>query len=179
MTAKEIMKLKFVSMATVFAYTAHHGQCDKSGQPYIYHPKRVALSLTDPIDQAIGWLHDVVEDTKFSFEDLSVFFPDEIVKAVVALTKLESETNDQYYERVLKNERARRVKIADLNDNLSPERLAQLDEKTKKRLIKKYHHGLDVMNGVKPDNGCYGCQRLRKADIDCYRCYKGSNYVKG
>ena len=68
------------------AYAAHQGQTDKSGQPYVFHPYHLAEQMTDEISVCVALLHDVVEDTAVTFEDLEQEFPKEVTDAVRLLT---------------------------------------------------------------------------------------------
>ena len=135
------------ALARAVAYVAHAGQVDKAGQPYIHHPRRVAEAVTGhgPIAQCVAWLHDVVEDTTFTLDDLATQFHPDIVEAVNAITRREREMPNDYYARVLANPVAVIVKRADVAANSSPERLALLDDKTRERLTKKYAKALTVL----------------------------------
>ena len=110
-----------VKDAIALAAAAHRGQRYPSPErePYLFHPLRVMLSLHDPNDQIVAVLHDVVEDTCVELRDLEdAGFPAEVVAALDALTHRADETYDEYIERVAANDMARRVKLADLQDNL-------------------------------------------------------------
>lgn len=121
------------------AVEAHADQVDKSGQPYLLHPLRVMDSVTGEIPRAIAVLHDVLEDSDFTPEDLhAAGMPSRVVKAVVDLTHLPNEPRVYYYERIRKNQDALLVKMADIADNTKPERLEKLDAATRNRLIVKY-----------------------------------------
>lgn len=117
--------MKVVSeLAKDIAVTAHLGQFRRDRKtPYINHPLRVADRLHKESDYVIaaGWLHDVIEDTEESEESLlAAGIPERVVRAVVALTKRPgAETYDEYLSRVAFDEIARKVKIADLIDNLA------------------------------------------------------------
>ncbi len=135
-----------VERARDIALEAHAGQTDKAGAPYITHPARVAARLAgDPPAEVVGWLHDVVEDTGVTLDDLAAEFPAGIVAAVDAITKRDGEDRDDYYRRVAANPLARKVKHADLDDNSSPDRLAMLDPETQDRLRAKYAHAREVL----------------------------------
>ncbi len=94
---------------------------------------------------AVGLLHDLIEDTKWTEEDLRKEFPDDVVDAVVALTKVDGENYEQYIQRVMANELAIRVKISDLKDNMDVTRLPELGEYEIKRL-KKYHMTYNILS---------------------------------
>lgn len=104
-----------------FAVYAHAGQ--KYGdEPYVHHPARVAnrLDESDEIGIAVAFLHDVVEDTRFTLDDLRRNgFNDEILEAVDAITRRDGEKYFDYIRRLSSNPIAKRVKIADLQENLS------------------------------------------------------------
>jgi (p)ppGpp synthase/HD superfamily hydrolase len=133
--------------AEAVARFAHAGQFDKNDVPYIEHPKRVAARVKGD-DEAVqvAWLHDVIEDTDVSVQDLEDHgFSPAVVAAVVAITRLDSDQGDEYYERVKQNPLALKVKKADLDDNEDPERVAQLPVKHQQRLARKYQHAHEVL----------------------------------
>ena len=127
------------------------GVKDKGGKPYIGHLMRVAngvpLGNNEIVEKltTVGLLHDLIEDTKWTEEDLRKEFPNDVVDAVVALTKVEGESYDQYVQRVMANELAIRVKISDLKDNMDVTRLPELGEYEIKRL-KKYHMTYNILS---------------------------------
>lgn len=120
------------------AFAAHWGQKDKSGQPYIAHVVRVASRVAPEDAQVVALLHDVVEDTKVSLSTIRTEFGPMIAEAVDAISKRDGEDQEGYLDRVAANPLAKAVKIADLNDNSDPVRLAQLDQLTQARLSQKY-----------------------------------------
>jgi hypothetical protein len=128
-----------VPLARSIAEKAHAGQVDKIDEPYIGHPQRVAESLSDPIDQATAWLHDVIEDCGVTAESLleQGIDPD-VVAAVQLLTRRDDVPSDRYYARIAAHPIARAVKLADIADNLQPGRTARLDDETRKRLEERY-----------------------------------------
>lgn len=116
--------------AIELAVQAHAGQVDKSGRPYICHPMAVMRYLVGEMEQICGVLHDVVEDTDITFDGLLCRgFSREIVEILVCLTKRPEEDYWHYLDRVLTNETACRVKLADLEDNLDPRRALPGNEK--------------------------------------------------
>lgn len=130
-----------VDAARRIAAAAHAGQVDKLGAPYNTHPARVAASLrsASASAQAVAWLHDVIEDTAVTAEDLAAAgFSSPVVDAVVAITRVPHEAGEAYYRRVAGNALALEVKYADISDNLLPDRVAQLDPATRDRLAGKY-----------------------------------------
>ena len=125
--------------AIEIATQAHQGQLDKTGRDYIGHPLRVMEMGKTEDEKIVGVLHDVVEDTDWSFEKLAAEgFSQEIIAALRCITKLhENENYDDFIERVRKNTLAKAVKINDLSDNMDIRRLPYLSDKDVKRL-KKY-----------------------------------------
>ena len=131
--------------ARVLATSAHAGQRDKAGRPYIEHPARVAAAVASAYGPrhaavAVAWLHDVVEDTDVTLAELRGAFGDAIADAVDALSRREGEELRGYYARVRGNPLAMAVKEADIADNTAPDRVALLDECTRERLSAKYQH---------------------------------------
>lgn len=125
--------------AIEIATEAHSGQFDKSGKDYIGHPLRVMEMGQTEEEQIVGILHDVIEDTDWTFEALEAEgFSQEIIGALRCVTKIsENENYDDFIERVKKNPLAVAVKINDLTDNMDIRRLPYLSDKDVKRL-KKY-----------------------------------------
>lgn len=125
--------------AIEIATQAHQGQFDKSGKDYIEHPLRVMEMGSTEEEKIAGVLHDVVEDSDWTFEALEAEgFSQEIIAALKCVTKLsENENYDDFIERVKKNPLAVAVKINDLTDNMDIRRLPYLSDKDIKRL-KKY-----------------------------------------
>ena len=125
--------------ALEIATEAHKGQYDKAGNDYIGHPLRVMEMGTTENEKIVGVLHDVVEDTDWTFEALAAEgFSEEVIAALRCVTKLsENENYDDFIERVKKNPLAVAVKINDLSDNMDIRRLPYLSDKDIKRL-KKY-----------------------------------------
>ena len=128
-----------LNRAIEIATEAHKGQFDKSGKDYIGHPLRVMEMGKNEEERIVGVLHDVIEDTPWSFEMLEAEgFSSEIIAALKCVTKIsENENYDDFIERVKKNPLAVAVKINDLTDNMDIRRLPYLSDKDVKRL-KKY-----------------------------------------
>lgn len=138
-----------VDVARSIATRAHLEQVDKSGQPYIGHPARVAERVRgDDAAEAVAWLHDVVEDTTITLNDLREHFPEVVIRAVDAMSKRSGEPIDDYYSRVMANSVARAVKLADIADNTDPQRLALLDEATIARLAAKYAYARRILGAT-------------------------------
>ena len=133
--------------AKAIAHREHSDQSDKAGQPYIGHVSRVAARVSDDHDaETVAWLHDVVEDTDVTLDDLRAEFPPEVVEAVDAVTYRDDSPRDAYYERIAANPLAKKVKLADIADNSDPVRLAGLDSATRERLQRKYRHALEAVS---------------------------------
>ena len=81
----------------------HEGQIDKAGLPYITHPQRVTGRLDSPEAQVVGWLHDIVEDTSLTVEDIARQFGPETAAAVDAVSRREGESWGDYLDRVQVN----------------------------------------------------------------------------
>ena len=125
--------------AIEIATEAHQGQFDKAGRDYIGHPLRVMEMGKTEEEKIVGVLHDVIEDTDWTFEKLAEEgFSDEVIAALRCVTKIsENENYDDFIDRVKKNPLAVAVKINDLTDNMDIRRLPYLSDKDVKRL-KKY-----------------------------------------
>lgn len=126
--------------AVEIAIQAHKGQFDKSGEPYILHPMRLASKFENTDLKIVALLHDVVEDSNFSLDDLVGFgFSENIVDAIDCLTKRVNEDYERFIVRASRNKYAIKVKIEDLKDNMNVCRLRQeLSNKDLQR-IAKYH----------------------------------------
>ena len=125
--------------AIQIATEAHKGQFDKAGREYIGHPIRVMEMGKTEDEKIVGVLHDVIEDTDWTFERLEAEgFSQEVINALRCVTKTsENENYDDFIDRVKKNPLAAAVKINDLTDNMDIRRLPYLSDKDVKRL-KKY-----------------------------------------
>jgi (p)ppGpp synthase/HD superfamily hydrolase len=128
-----------LARAIAIAAQAHQSQKDKSGEPYILHPIRVMMRMRSDVDMIVAILHDVVEDTEWTIEMLRAEgFSEEVLQAVSYLTHQENENYDEFLARIESNAIARRVKLADLEDNMDVRRLNALTEKDIQRL-QRYH----------------------------------------
>jgi (p)ppGpp synthase/HD superfamily hydrolase len=111
--------------AIAIAAEAHLGQVDKAGAPYILHPLRVMLRVQMPAERIAAVLHDVVEDTAWTLEELAAEgFEPEVLAAVDALTRREGESYEAFVARAGADPVARVVKLADLAENMDLERIA-------------------------------------------------------
>ena len=121
--------------AIQIATEAHKGQLDKAGREYIGHPIRVMEMGKTEDEKIVGVLHDVIEDTDWTFERLEAEgFSQEVINALRCVTKTsENENYDEFIDRVKKNPLAAAVKINDLTDNMDIRRLPYLSDKDVKR----------------------------------------------
>ena len=131
------------------AYRAHHGQLDKGGEPYIFHPMHVAEQMHTPEETAVALLHDVVEDGGATLEALRAEgFSEEIVEAVRVITRPKQMRYADYILEVGKNPIARQVKIADLRHNMDLSRIGMTEEsatEAARARIAKYRAALDEL----------------------------------
>jgi len=109
--------------AMKLAYRAHLGQVDHSGVPYIFHPYHLAEQMDDEISCTVALLHDVVEDTEVTVEDLKQEFPPEVIMAVALLTHDPGKDYFEYVSVLKDNPVAKKVKLADLIHNSDESRL--------------------------------------------------------
>ncbi|MFB2838644.1 GTP pyrophosphokinase [Floridanema evergladense] len=142
------METDLLDKAIALAQTAHANQFDKAGAPYIGHPLRVMNSLSSDTEKIVGVLHDIIEDSELTLEDLqNAGFTDEVLEAIQAITKKPHEHYQSYLNRVMGNALALRVKIADMLDNMDIKRIAEPTEKDWKRL-KKYQEILPKLQAA-------------------------------
>lgn len=131
-----------IEKAIQLAVQAHIGQKDKAEKPYILHPLRVMNQFSIESEMIVAVLHDVVEDTDITLDDLKKQgFSDLVVDAIGCLSKQDDESYEDFIKRIYVNDLAKKVKIVDIKDNLDLRRLSELSEKDLKR-IKKYHEAL-------------------------------------
>ena len=125
--------------AILIAVKAHHGQADKAGDPYILHPLKVMSAMSSEEEKMAAVLHDVLEDTALTMETLrKEGFSEEVIQAVDCLTRKKHESYEDFIERIRLNPIARKVKIADLEDNMDIKRIKEPKDEDWERL-KKYH----------------------------------------
>jgi len=129
--------------ALKIAVQVHSGQKDRYGKPYILHVLRVMGRGNTDEERLVAILHDVIEDSPMTEQDLrDAGFPEKVVSAVVALSRGESEHWDSYIERVRRNPLAVRVKLADLRDNMDLSRIDKITDEISQRLdryLQAYH----------------------------------------
>nr|WP_174506007.1 guanosine-3',5'-bis(diphosphate) 3'-pyrophosphohydrolase [Acinetobacter sp. Marseille-Q1620] len=121
--------------AIALAAKKHAGQLDKGQSPYILHPLRLMFKMRTPQQQIVAVLHDIIEDTDTTVVDLISFgFSQEIIDAILALTKADGETRIEAAYRAVKNPIARLVKLADIADNMDLSRIPHPSAKDLLRL---------------------------------------------
>lgn len=127
------------------ACEAHVGQVDKAGEPYILHPLRLMLRMANEAERIAAVLHDVVEDSQVTIEDLiAEGFAREIVYAVDALSRRDGEDYMDFVRRASGDPIARRVKRADLEDNLDLTRIRNLTDRDLER-AHRYQCALEIL----------------------------------
>lgn len=128
------------------AYTAHHGQVDKAGTPYIFHPIHLAEQMETEEECIVALLHDVVEDTDITFEQLEKEFSDKIIDALKLLTHDDSVDYFDYVRNLKSNPIARTVKFADLCHNSDETRLPTKSSKKDKKRQEKYQKAIKILS---------------------------------
>ena len=143
MTNKEALALQV-------CVESHSGQVDKAAMPYILHPLRVAFSLWEGTTEDMlitALLHDVVEDTDMTLESIREHFGERVADAVDGVTRRKTETYKEFILRCKLNPISRRVKLADIADNMRPERIACLPE-SEKSIVRRYEQAKAVLEAV-------------------------------
>lgn len=134
--------------AMKIAYDAHHGQQDAGGVPYVLHAAHVAEQMKEEITTCAALLHDVVEDTELTLEQLEQEFPPEVTKLVALLTHDPREDYFEYIRRIKGNHAAKQIKLADLKHNSDESRLsgfALVTEAKQKAWRKKYKKAREIL----------------------------------
>ena len=126
------------------AYNAHMGQIDKFGIPYIFHPMHLAEQMDTEEECIVAILHDVVEDTEITFNQLEEDFSGRVIEALKLLTHDKSVPYDDYIINLKDNPIAKKVKLADLKHNSDSSRLEHITTKDINRL-EKYKNALNIL----------------------------------
>ena len=130
------------------AYAAHQGQTDQSGVPYIFHPYHLAEQMTDEVAVCVALLHDVVEDTYVTIEDLEEDFPKEVTEALRLLTRKKGEDYYEYVRTIRKNPVARKIKLADIVHNSDETRMSGCKNVPKEKIQRwreKYQRAKEIL----------------------------------
>ena len=137
---------KLTKKAMKIAFEAHKNQTDKNGMPYIYHPIHLAEQMSDEATVCVALLHDVVEDTDTTFEDLEKEgFTPEIISALKLMTHDEAVPYMDYVSKIKTSPIATAVKLADLRHNSDLTRLDVVDERAKER-AEKYKKAIELLS---------------------------------
>lgn len=142
----DMKKYPQVLLCYAIAKEAHQGQYDKAGEPYIGHCLEVAGAMTEPDLAAAAFIHDIFEDTKYTQTDLIKYgISPDIVNLADILTRREDETYKEYIERVGKDPKARKIKIADLLHNMKLDRLSSITDRDIERVEKRYQPAYEYL----------------------------------
>lgn len=133
-----------LAQAIHLATQLHAGQVDKAGKDYIQHPLRVMDTVAGETEKIVAVLHDTLEDTSITFEELERQFGEIVANAVQTLSRLKQEDYFDFIERVKGNAIAAKVKIADLHDNMNLSRLNTVTQKDLDR-VAKYQKALQML----------------------------------
>lgn len=134
-----------INKALKLCCQAHQNQTDKAGLPYYLHPIHLAYQMTDENTIVTALLHDIVEDTDYTIENLiDMGFPEEVCNAVRLLTHSQGDSYMDYIHKIKDNPIARSVKLADLRHNSDLSRLHNVTEQDKRR-VKKYLKAIVVL----------------------------------
>jgi (p)ppGpp synthase/HD superfamily hydrolase len=131
--------------AIALASRMHYGDRDKCDEPYIMHCLRVMLKGNTYSQMIVGVLHDIVEDTPVTLDEIKLRFGDEIAFSVDCITHRKNETNEAYWLRVKEDLIARQVKVYDLEDNMSHDRMHALPADIRQRLTNKYNRAMEAI----------------------------------
>ena len=145
--------------AMKLAYDAHHGQKDKGGVPYVFHPFHLAEQMDDEISVCVALLHDVAEDTDITLKQLAEEFPPEIIEPLSLLTHSKDMDYFDYVRNLKSDPTARKVKLADMAHNSDETRFAGcagLAEGDLERRRAKYAAAREVLLGSESSPGSRG-----------------------
>ncbi len=131
--------------AMVLMYNVHQDQTDKMGIPYVFHPFHIAEQMDDEYSTVTALLHDVIEDSPVTVDDLRPDFPAEICDAIDVLTRHHDEDYFKYIERIKGNAIAKKVKLADLRHNSDPSRLDGEPDMIMMQRFEKYHKAYKLL----------------------------------
>ena len=139
---------RLTKKALIISFNAHKNQVDKSGVPYVYHPFHLAEQMDDEYSTCVALLHDVVEDSNISIDDLkSEGFPIEVINAIEMMTHDDNVSYLDYVKTIKTNPIASKVKLADLKHNSDLSRLDVVDNKVLER-VEKYKKAISILTCV-------------------------------
>lgn len=132
--------------AMKLCFDAHKDQVDKSGIPYVFHPFHLAEQMTDEYTTVVALLHDVIEDTHYTIDDLiEMGYPKPIIEALKLLTHDDNTPYMEYVGKIKENPIAKSVKLEDLKHNSDLTRLDNIDEKALER-AEKYKRAIELLS---------------------------------
>ena len=132
-------------LALKLCFEAHKTQTDKSGMPYVFHPFHLAEQMRDEDTTVVALLHDVIEDTDYTLDDLrELGFEDRMISAIALMTHDDAVPYMEYVAEIKKNPIARAVKLADLRHNSDMTRLDTVSPWDEKR-AKKYAEAIRLL----------------------------------
>jgi len=138
--------MTLIETSLAIALRAYAGKTDKAGREYIHHPLRLMAKMSTDTEMAVALLHDVIEDSDITTTELlAEGIPSDVVDAVLCLTKQTGENYQAFVLRAKQNTLARKVKIADIEDNINVLRLLTLSEIDLAR-VAKYHAAWQLLN---------------------------------
>ena len=139
-----MINTKLTRKAMIIAYNAHQKQFDRAGVPYIFHPIHLAEQMDSETECVVALLHDVIEDTSVTFEDLEKEFPSEVIEILKLLTRDKKTDYMDYIEKIKSNSIATKVKIIDIQHNSDESRL---DKVTEEDILRrdKYKKALEIL----------------------------------
>ena len=142
--------MTLLEKAIEIALRAHAGQKGKDGTPYVLHPLRLMTRMETDEERIAAVLHDVVEDSDFTMEDLrDAGFSESVLEVVRLFTHEKGISYEDYVERLKPHPVARRIKIADLEDNSDIRRLSGIEDRDMERL-RKYHKAWQILRPSQP-----------------------------
>ena len=131
--------------ALKLSFEAHKNQLDKSGIPYVYHPFHIAEQMNTEAETIVALLHDVIEDTDYSLDDIKKMgFSEDVIDALALMTHDKTVPYMEYVTAIKKNSIAKAVKLADLRHNSDLTRLDVVDEKALSR-VQKYKNAIAIL----------------------------------
>ncbi len=140
--------MRTLEHAIALAASAHEGQVDKAGAPYILHPLRVMLRVASTEERIVAVLHDVIEDCGWSLDRLRAEgFSEAVIAALDSVTRRDGESYEAFVLRAAANPIGRRVKIADLEDNCDLSRITNPTERDRER-VEKYRRALRLIGAA-------------------------------
>ena len=132
-------------IALKLCFEAHKDQIDKSGMPYVFHPFHLAEQMVDENTTIVALLHDVIEDTEYTLDDLRKFgFAEDVLSAISLMTHADDVPYMEYVVKIKTNPIAKAVKLADLKHNSDMSRLDRITQTDEER-AKKYKQAIELL----------------------------------